>query len=265
MSLYLRLISVTIRSQMQYRLSFLIDVFSTAGLIVIEFVSFAAVLSRFGSLGGWTLGEVAFLYGMVEISFATMDMLFSGFDPASFSQQIRRGVFDQFLLRPAGLALQVFGSEFMLRRLGRLAQGALVLGLGLYLNPVAWTPGKLLYLPIVYVSTTAFFGGLFVVGATTCFWTVEALEAINIFTYGGSAMLSYPMHIYGEWIRRFFTFVIPGALLIYYPALYFLDKPDPFGWPPLLSFLAPLAGFGVLALAFAFWRLGLRHYTSTGV
>jgi ABC-2 type transport system permease protein len=93
---------------------------------------------------------------------------------------------------------------------------------------------------------------------------VEASEAINIFTYGGSAMLSYPMHIYADWMRRFFIFVVPGALLVYYPALFFLGKPDPLGLPPLMPFVAPLAGFGVLAAAFAFWGLGVRRYTSTG-
>jgi ABC-2 type transport system permease protein len=222
------------------------------------------VFTRFGSIGGWTLGEVAFLYGLVEIGFATMDMVFSGFDPGYFSQQIRRGTFDQFLLRPVSLVLQMFSSEFILRRVGRIAQGAAVFAISLDLAHVAWTPGKLFYLPIVLVSVVAFFGGLFVIGATSCFWTVESLEVINVFTYGGSAMLAYPMHIYGDWLRRFFTFVVPGALLIYYPALYFLDKPDPIGLPRFVSFLAPLAGFGVLAVAFAFWQVGVRKYTSTG-
>ena len=58
-------------------------------------------------------------------------------------------------------------------------------------------------------------------------------------------------------------FVVPGALLVYYPALFFLGKPDPLGLPPFMPFLAPLAGFGALA-AFAFWNLGVRRYTSTG-
>jgi ABC-2 type transport system permease protein len=261
--LYLRLISVSMRSQMQYRLSFLMDAFGVMFATLIEFIVLAAVFTRFGHLGGWRLGEVAFLYGLVETAFATMDMIFSGFDPDYFSGLIQRGQFDQMLLRPVGLRLQMFGQVFMLRRLGRIAQGVFVFGLSLALVHVDWTPGKLLYLPVVVASAIAFFGGLFVVGATLCFWTVQSLEAINIFTYGGTTMLAYPMHIYGAWMQRFFTFIVPGALLIYYPALYFLGKPDPLGLPPFTSFLAPLAGFGVLAAAFAFWNFGVRKYTST--
>jgi ABC-2 type transport system permease protein len=262
--LYFRLIGLRIRAQMAYRLTFALDLLGAAASTGITFLSLAAVFARFGNIGGWQLGEVAFLYGMAEISFALMDMTFSGYDPDFFSQQVRQGALDQFMLRPMGLELQIFTSQFQLRRLGRVAQGVAVLALALHLAPVAWTPAKLLYLPIVLISTVAFFGGIFVIGATLCFWTVERIEAINIFTYGGTEMMSYPMHIYGDWLRRFFTFVVPAALVSYYPALYFLDKPDPFGLPRLLSFLAPVAGFGVLALAFAFWRFGLTHYQSTG-
>lgn len=262
--LYLRLIGVNLRGQMQYPASFMLDVLTTALGAAAEFGVFAAVFWRFGSLGGWALSEVALLYGLTETAFALMDLLFGGYDPAVFSQLIQRGQFDQMLLRPVSLPLQVFGSEFVLRRLGRLAQGLGVLVLALSLNPIAWTPLKALYLPVVVASAVAFYGGLFVAGATLCFWTVQPVEAVNILTYGGTTLLSYPMHIYSDWMRRFFTFVVPGALLIYHPALYFLDKPDPWGWPAWLAALAPAAGLGVLTVAFAFWSFGVRRYTSTG-
>ena len=262
--LYFRLISIRIRSQMQYRLSFVFDALGSMFGTLIEFISLAAVFTRFGNIGGWTLGEVAFLYGLAEMSFATMDMIFSGFDPDFFSLQIQRGALDQMLLRPVHLPLQVFGSEFVLRRLGRIGNGLAVFALSLSLTSITWTPAKLLYLPVVWISTVAFFGGLFVAGATLSFWTVQSIEAVNIFTYGGVTMMSYSLPVYGEWMRRFFTFVVPAALMIYYPALFFLDKPDPLGLPPVMPFLAPLAGFAVLAAAFAFWRIGLQKYTSTG-
>ena len=264
MRLYFRLISIRIRSQMQYRLSFVLDTLGAAFTTLVEFVSLWLVFARFGDIGGWTLGEIAFMYGLVEAAFGTMDMLFSGYDPAFFGQQIQRGVFDQLLLRPLGLPLQMFTAEFIVRRLGRIVNGLFIFAIGLSLTSIAWDAAKLLYLPVVFVSAVLFFGALFVVGAAVCFWTVESIEVVNIFTYGGSYMLSYPMHIYHDWIRRFFTFILPSALIIYYPALYFLDKPDPFGLPSFMPFLAPLAALGVLAVAFAFWSVWVRKYTSTG-
>jgi ABC-2 type transport system permease protein len=57
---------------------------------------------------------------------------------------------------------------------------------------------------------------------------------------------------------------LTAIFVIYYPALYFLDKPDPLGMPPFAPFVAPLVGAGLLLASLAFWRFGLRHYTGTG-
>lgn len=264
LDLYRRLISIRIRAQMQYRISFLFEVLTMALVSGVFFLTFALVLQRFDGIGGWSLGEVAFLYGMVETAFGIMDMVFSGFDPPNFGIYVRLGTFDQMLLRPVDITLQVLGSDFVLRRLGRILQGAVILGVAISIVGIDWTLMKLLYMPIVILSLVCFFGGLFVIGATITFWTVESIEVVNIFTYGGSEMMSYPAHIYPNWMVRFFAFVIPAIFLNYYPALYFLDKPDPFNLPPLASFLAPIAGFGVFVAGMLFWRYGIRQYQSTG-
>lgn len=263
-SLYWRLIGVQIRSQLQYRLAFFLDVLGTSLITILNFATLAFVFQRFGSIAGWNLGEVAFLYGMVEAAFGVMDMLFSGFDPQNFGRQVRLGRMDQLLLRPLDITLQVFGSEFIMRRLGRIAQGLLVLGVAIAMLDIQWTIAKLLYMPVVIVSLVCFFGGLFIIGATITFWTYESIEVVNIFTYGGSEMMSYPMNIYQNWLRQFFTYIIPAIFLIYYPALYFLDKPDPFPMPGFARFLSPVVGLGILWAALLFWNYGLRHYQSTG-
>jgi ABC-2 type transport system permease protein len=264
LDLYRRLIGAQIRAQLQYRTAFLLDLVGNGLGTAIWFLSLALILQRFEGVGGWSLGEVAFLYGMVETAFGAMDMIFSGFDPGFFGQQVRRGTFDQLLLRPVGITLQVLGSQFVLRRLGRIFQGIAILGVALTLVDVEWTWVKIVYLPAVLASLVCFYGGLFIIGATITFWTVESIEVVNIFTYGGSELMSYPMHIYQKWMQRFFTYIVPAVFLNYYPALFFLDKADPFNLPPFAPFLAPLAGLGTLVAALAFWRFGIRHYQSTG-
>jgi ABC-2 type transport system permease protein len=262
--LYLRLISIQIRSQLQYPVSFWLDVVGTGVSLATFFVSLALILQRFGNLGGWTIGEIAFLFGLLETSFGLMDMVFGGFDPANFGRRVRRGTFDQLLLRPVNITVQVLGDDFILRRLGRIAQGAVIFVIALNTTTIHWTLGKMLYLPLVILGIVLFFGGLFIIGSTITFWTVESIEVMNIFTYGSSELISYPMHIYPDWLRSFFTFIIPAALLNYYPALYFLDKADPLGMPPFMRYLSPLAGLLVLLVALLFWRFGIRHYQSTG-
>jgi len=264
LDIYCRLIGVQIRSQLQYRMSFLFDTIATGLATGVSFLTLALLLQRFGSIAGWTLSEIAFLYGIVEVAFGFMDMLFSGFDPDSFGKQIRLGRFDQLLLRPVDITVQVLGSEFLLRRLGRIAQGVAVLGYAIATLNIHWTLPKILFLPLIFTSLVCFFGGLFMIGATITFWTIQPIEVVNIFTYGGSEMMSYPMHIYQDWMRRFFTYIIPAIFLNYYPALYLLGKPDPFHFPSFAPFLSPVVGFGMLGLASLFWQFGIRHYKSTG-
>lgn len=264
LSMYRQLVSIQIRSQLEYRASFLFDFIASVLYFSFWFLSLALIFQKFENLGGWSLAEVAFLYGMVEMAFGVMDLIFSGFDPSYFGQQVRLGTFDQILLRPVNITLQIFGSQFLLRRLGKIVQGILIFGLALTWLEINWTVPKVLYLPFVLVGLVCFFGGLFVIGATITFWTIQSIEVVNILTYGGNEMMSYPMHIYQRWMRQFFTYIIPAIFLNYYPALYILDKPDPFNLPPIASFLAPIVGIGTLMLAFRFWHFGIRHYQSTG-
>ena len=100
--------------------------------------------------------------------------------------------------------------------------------------------------------------------ASQLFWTVETTELINILSYGGRDMLSYPLTIYHRLMQRFFLFVVPLAFGSFVPACYLLGKSLPFGLPGEVVFAAPL-----LALAFAMvsrvvWHFGVRHYQSTG-
>jgi ABC-2 type transport system permease protein len=262
--LYFRLLSIQIRSQMQFRTAFFIDVVTTAMINGSYFVSTFLVLQRFNTIAGWNLGEIAFLYGMIEMAFGTMDMVFSGFDPDYFSIMVRQGALDQVMLRPLSISVQILGSKFMLRRLGRVTQGALVFALALSLTQIHWTADKLFYLPVVFVSQVVAMGSLFMVGATLTIWTVQPIEAMNILTYGGVELMSYPTTIYPNWIIGIFTYVFPFIFLNYYPALYFMDKPDPLGMPVFAPFLAPVAAGAMLLAAAWFWRFGLRHYQSTG-
>jgi ABC-2 type transport system permease protein len=264
LTLYWRLIGVQMRSQMQYRTSFMLETLSTAVIVAVEFGSIALVLNRFGGIQGWSLAEVAFLYGIGETAFGFMDLFFAGFDPPVFGQQVRRGTFDQLLLRPINITVQIMGSELTLRRLGKIVLGLAIFAFALQANSIVWTAAKIIYLPLVLFSLFLFFGGLFIIGATITFWTVDSIEVMNILTYGSSFTIDYPMTIYPDWIRRFFTFVVPVIFLSYYPSLYFLDRPELATTPPFAPFLSPVVGLGLLLLALRFWHFGIRHYQSTG-
>jgi ABC-2 type transport system permease protein len=108
------------------------------------------------------------------------------------------------------------------------------------------------------------FYALFVLQATLSFWTIETLEIMNTVTYGGTETAQFPLTIYRPWFRRFFTFVVPLACMNYLPASVILGRPEMPGVPALLPWFAPAIGAAFLLLALQIWKLGERHYHSTG-
>ena len=71
LDMYRRLIAIQIRSQIEYRLAFVMDLIAVALVTGTGFGTLALILQRFENVGGWTLGQIAFLYGIVEAAFGT--------------------------------------------------------------------------------------------------------------------------------------------------------------------------------------------------
>jgi len=256
LALYLRYVALSIRVQLTYRATLAIKALGQLLVTGIEFFGIWALFSRFGSLAGWTLREVALIYGMIDVGFALADAVGRGFDKVG--TLLKAGDFDRMLLRPRSIVLQLLGFELQLMRIGRFSQGLIVLVWACL--PIAWTPATTALLVISILAIGCVFLGLVVLQATSTFWTIESLEVWSAFTYGGNYAAQYPLSIYRRWFQRFFTAVIPLALASYYPARAILGR-DPLGALPAFG---PLAGFAFLALSFAVFRLGIRHHASTG-
>jgi ABC-2 type transport system permease protein len=264
--LYKRLIGAQVRSQMQYRTSFALETLATFIGNVLDFIVVIILFTQMLTLDGWTLPEIGLLYGLSSVAFGIADMVIAGFDYAYFGpNMVRLGEFDRVLIRPVNVFLQVLTSQFTLKRLGRIGQGAIVLAWALIVLDLVWTPLQVGYMIVTIVGGVFFFSGLFIFGSGISFWTVDSLEVMNMATYGGQFLTQYPMTIYGDFLRSFFTFVIPMAFMNYYPALWLLEKPDPLGGPlGLFALLAPFICLGMFAVGVALWRRGVRRYASTG-
>jgi ABC-2 type transport system permease protein len=261
-ALYVRLVVARVRSQLQYRTSFALDF---VGVFLVSFLDFAAILIIFQNvpqLGGWSVEEVALLYGISGLAFAATDIVVGDLD--LLMQQIRDGTFDLVLIRPRGTLLQVVTADFQIRRLGRLAQAAAVFGYALTRLDVEWTVGRILLVPLTIVAAALIFAAVWVAAICIVFWSVEGREAANAFTYGGQFFAQYPITVYESWLRRLLAFVIPMAFVAYFPALFILDKPDPVGAPGWLRYCSPLVAVAACAVAGFVWRFAVRHYRSAG-
>jgi ABC-2 type transport system permease protein len=262
LSIAWRIAALRIRGQMQYRASFWMQIAGNFLVNCAEVLVTWSLFQHFDNLGGWSLEEVILLHGLAMVMFALGDTVSNGVQ--SVPQMIRDGTFDRNLVRPMSVYLQSMVSEVSLRHFGHLAQGVALLGVGLAIAPIEWSVGRAAYLPVIVLAGALFFTALFTVEAILAFWTVNGIEAVNAFTYGGSDLGQYPLHIFQRGMRFVFLWLVPIGFLTYYPALYLLDRDDPLGFPRAVSFVAPLAALLFCLVVRLGWRAALRRYTSTG-
>lgn len=257
MKLYLRYFTIHLKAQLQYKVSLL---FTMLGQLITSFSAFVGIfflMRRFHAVEGFTVNEVMLCFATVLMAFSTAECFARGFD--RFAPMLGNGEFDRILLRPRGLILQVLGSKIEFSRLGRFLQAALTFCVIIPRCGIDWTPDKVAVLVMMVLGATVVFSGLFLLYAAICFFTTEGLEFMNIFTDGGRQFGAYPLSVYGEGVLRFYTYVIPLALCQYYPLLYLTGRTTE--W---YTALLPLFSLVFLLPCYLVWRLGIRHYTSTG-
>ncbi|WP_067467483.1 ABC transporter permease [Actinomadura macra] len=250
------------RAAAQYPVSMILLGLATAVVSGLDAAAIALLFTRAPRIAGFDAYEVLFLYGTSALSFAISDILFSTTE--RLGQHVREGTIDAMLVRPVSPLIQVATEEFSPRRFGRLVPAVAILVLALARLEVPWTPGRAALVPLMVLSGTAIFAGLWVLGGAVQFVLVESHGATKSLTYGGGFLTQYPMTMFARDFVRGVTFVVPLAFVNWQPALYVLDRPDPLGLPEAVRFASPAVAVAVCAVAAVAWRAGLRHYRSTG-
>jgi ABC-2 type transport system permease protein len=259
---YRKLVAAQVRSQTQYRASFVMDLLASTVFTGVDLVTVFVLFSVNGSLGGFGGREVLLMVGISSCAFPLADLAVGNVE--RLPAYVRTGLFDAVLVRPLSSLGQLLAMDFAPRRIGRAVQGLAIYGIALAAAPVDWWPGAVLLAVLAPLAGAAFFGSLFVAGATVAFWWIESGELAFAFTYGGKDFSMYPATVFGGFFRRLFAYGLGFAFVAYLPALALLDRPDPLGVPAWLHWCSPLTALLAAGLAALFWRTGVRHYRSTG-
>ncbi len=257
MRLYLKFLGIHLKSEMQYKMSFLL---TAIGQFLVSFNAFLGILfmfNRFYEVKGYRLSEVLLCYSIVLLSFSIAEMFFRGFD--LFSTTISNGEFDRILLRPRNVILLVAAQKMEFTRIGRMLQAVVMLAYGIAASRLPWDLPKVITLLLMIAGGSVIFGGVFIIYAGICFFTIEGLEFMNILTDGAREHGKYPLDIYGKSVLRFCTFLVPYALFQYYPFLYLIGRVTDWYY-----MLLPVIGCLFVVPCLLFWRFGVRHYQSIG-
>lgn len=257
MKVYFKTILMLIKMQLEYRKAFIISVIGTFLITFLVTMSVYFLFEEFHQIGNWNFYEVAFLFGMVYLSFSLSEMFLRGLD--HFENVIRSGEFDRILIRPQNTLMQSACMEFDFSKIGRVLQCILVIIIAIANIDIQWNIYKILVFILMNIGCFIIFFGIFILKASFCFWTVNGLEFMNILSEGGKKVAQYPIDIYAKWFRYFFTFIVPFGLVNYYPVLYLFGKVDNwyYGLFPIFTLLFLLPCIFI-------WKKGVSHYESTG-
>lgn len=251
-----------LRGALQYRTDTLIIIVMA---LVFQGTGFAfawVVLTRFEAIGGWSLGEIAFLYGLRLIVHAVAGVLGGPF--FGLEWQVRSGQFDRYLVRPVSPLVQFMTQSVQVSVLGDLVGGLAIFLAANVLTDVAWT------LPAIGYLLLAIVGGALVelatrilIGALT-FRTLTSAPLMFLSDSVFSTYGNYPLSIFGSILAWIFTFLIPLAFVAYLPATVLLDRTAELQLAPMFAYAAPLAGLAWLAVATRVFNSQLGRYQSAG-
>jgi len=179
---------------------------AAAALGFTELLGIVVLFSRFGSIRGWTVSEVALFYGVVHVVFAVAEGIGGGFE--SLESHVKNGTFDRVLLRPRSTLLQVLGSALAPETIGRLLLAALVLGWALAALDGGPLAGDIALLSWAFAGGVAAFFALLMLSAALSFWTTETLLIFAIVTKGGLETTQYPIAVFHRALRYLFLFLV---------------------------------------------------------
>ena len=255
--LYGRYISILLRSAMQYKASFLLG---AAGQFLVSFnelLGLYFIFARFSQIKGYTYQEALLCYGIMLLGFSIAQCQARGLE--SFHILVRSGEFDRMMVRPRSAVLQVLGSRFETNRFFRILLGFAMFFYGAAHCQVTWTIVKTAAAVFMVFGVFLLFTGLFLLGASISFFTIEDGGFLNVLIYGGNTHGKYPVDIYGKRMLKFCTYVIPYALVQYYPLQYLLGRTGHWEYA-----LYPFGAVVFILICYCAWRFGMRHYQSAG-
>lgn len=234
MRLYFKYMRLCVKSSLQYKKSFILALISQLFIVFSYYFSIIALFDKFGKLADYTVYDVLLTFSIVQIGFSFNELFFRGID--KFDELIINGGYDRLLTKPRSILFQIMAQEVDLIKGSRLIQGIAVLIIALVNLDIAWDINKIITLILMILSSIILFFSIFLISASYCFFTVQALEVRNLIADGGKHMAQYPIGIFKKGFVFFFTFIIPYGFVNYYPLLYFIGKVDNimYAYTPLL-------------------------------
>lgn len=254
--------SAAVKTTFAYRGNLVNIALGSVALQGSQLLFIGVLLNRFGSIAGWSFGEIALLFAMRLCAHACCTIPFG--QHASIDFVLNEGVWDRVLLRPANPLVQLLTRTFNAGSLGDLVLGLAALVAAVGLAPVAWTPGAVLLLVAAILAGGLVEAGteIFLSGLSFRLRTTYSLKVTVDNTFADFGV--YPLAIFGTIGSLLLTFVLPLAFIAYLPATVLLGREPYPGVPSWVGVVSLVAGPLIFWGGCSFFFRQSRYYSSPG-
>lgn len=254
--LYIMFIKISIMSQMEYRINFLISMCIQLAFMCVK-LSYIVVLYKVGiQINGFSPDEMMIMIG----TYSALSGVFVSFFLLNFSnlhEHIRTGSLDNYIVKPVSLQFIITLKKIDLAfAMVSLIIGGIMVAIGWQragievdvVNIVAYVSFTLWGLFLTY--------SLFLIPNILAFWTVSS-RGLGQFVNQLWDFNNMPMTIYNGTVKWIGTFIIPVFLITNTGGLFILKKLSlgMIGW----AIVAPIFFFMICRLL---WKKAMEHYVS---
>jgi ABC-2 type transport system permease protein len=253
---------INVLTMLEYRANFIMWFFFTICYHGVALAALWVTMREFPSMNGWDFRQMFFLYALWMAGHEFHNVAF--FNVVSVPEYVREGQFDRFLVRPFDTLFQVLTVPAQLSPDG-IILAILTLCIATATAHVHLDWVFFVFVPLVVLGGSLIDLGISLVVATISFWFVRVDTLRWVVMSLEQDFTRYPISIYTRGVRIALAFVLPFAFMNYFPATYFLGKSETgLHLNPAIGLFTPAIGFAWVLIAYAFWRIGLRHYQGTG-
>ena len=254
LKVYGQFFATSLSESMSFRLNFIFITLFDMVLFGTALGGVEIIYQSIDQIGSWTKHEFQFFLVFVMLV-EYIHMTFASPNFWNFSHIMTKGELDLVLLKPMSSLFSVF---FRSSRVETIPSAFVVLGFLIYygfqipLGGLSW-----FLLPVFVIASFIFLVTFEILIMCAAFWLVESF-GLNFIRIQFQSLARWPEFIYGQFLRRTLTYVLPVLVFGNVPVKILLDPFQVLPWGFLFVGLQVL----ILIMIQVLWRAGLRRYES---
>lgn len=246
------------KSRLVYRTDFILGFTAQAISLTTSLAFLTLIFIQVENINGWTFNQMLFLAGLGGFIMNLHHVFL--FNIYRLGETfIVKGKMDRLLVRPLNPLFQIYADDVSDNNISKLIVNAALIVYAVSQMTLRFGLIDLIYGVLVVASGVMVFAGIYLLFATTAFWTGKSRSAMWL-VFQLSDFRKYPYGIYQVPVQVLLITLVPLAFASFFPATFFLGKE---GWQTW-QIISLIAGPIFYLLAYSFWRFGLSKYSSTG-